>query len=1054
MFSQANHGQQLNQRQQLNQFFNEIVNNCQRLIAERLLSAEFLSDHNKYYKAVRIQIEKYNESQNEATERDLKKAYVSFEKAFSAQVTKNIKTYLSSLEKYHQQQILFAKKLKKEQEFFLKQPLPLAFESSFQIFMQESRNFLTAVKDYKNDFERNKHGSMFDKLSSVLDDLNNFENTIRKMEKSKDIYFEIVSKKGEELASIPVHLRTNKLCLAAVKNNFIALCYVPWPEISALSSEHKKIAIQGLKQNLKAILNLPKPDQGKLNPILKELYLYAVKSNGHALAYFTEPHDNNREDFKDIYLAALEQNGHALKHIPERELKLNGDLITAALRKTGLALKHVPIDLVTAKHFEMAVKADERALHIILDDPKLKAKLYDDMFIAPKDRYELFLTLVKQYGLSLNKIPPVLWTKDEYEKLKLCTKEEYENQIFTVDEYKTLCQTAVRQNGAALEFVPEKYITKDLCMDAVKCNGMALKTIMALKNFSDALTLDESEANDKNNKTHGKNIIDKDSDIHDKGKDIPNKDKDQDQDTLNEETKNKLAPLQKNLDEVKKNENEIINNLNEIVKTALEQNGQALEFIPREKRTLKRSIIAVEQTGKAFRHVRDRFRHEVLKKVPIKKILYQNYKIIKFLPKHDKKINTEIKDYLANIKHVVVTRDLFIDYDTGLKNIYDPELWDIFLVYANAPKRQDKTIHVDQESAEALLNDLEKRGAKNINLVLLDHANQNIEAMANLKPDQIATLVSTHDIIDRVTLLGCNTAKSAKLDEEKEMIKRFIAREKETKQQTVYAASGLILVSGNVDSSEYDKLFEKIQPASKKNKDEEVVVVNHLYILSQNVSNNKTSYSMIELTRDENKQILEQKYVIDEKNIDEMANTLVPKGKHQFPFPGENSKERKYLRGGKGAQLLNEKELIAINKGIDSVDIFDPNHPKYKQHKTIYPFISSVTASDKEIGKLKNSILQRVVAAIQQSKLGRPVMVKGYAQALHVDTEKKRMHVYRTHLYPHEYTRSQFFTGAKNINETKLKHERDLAMSKMIENTNNPDKEEDTQLKSIKVIVK
>lgn len=113
------------------------------------------------------------------------------------------------------------------------------------------------------------------------------------------------------------------------------------------------------------------------------------------------------------------------------------ELYLAIIKQYGMALESVPKELITEGMCLAAVKQKGCALQFV-----------------PKEviTEEIYWAAVKQQGVALRYVPQELITEE-------------------------LCWAAVRQNGYALESVPKELKTEEMCLAAVKGNGLALEYI-------------------------------------------------------------------------------------------------------------------------------------------------------------------------------------------------------------------------------------------------------------------------------------------------------------------------------------------------------------------------------------------------------------------------------------------------------------------------------------------------------------------------------------------------------------------------------------------------
>lgn len=694
-----------------------------------------------------------------------------------------------------------------------------------------------------------------------------------------------------------------------------------------------------------------------------QVALAKVKEKWSALRYVS----HNVVNYEEICLAAIEQDNEALKLVAKE--KLSAKLLLDAMKINGKALKHVPLERLTEEIFIAALSQNGGALSSI----PLEMLTEKHCLIA-----------VGQNGLVLESVP--LAFRNE----KVCraaVKKQGEALEFVPIELRNaeLCLDAVTQEGNAYEFVPKAVDNHTIRLAAVTQNGYALDLISKKNRIAELCLVA----------------------VKQKGKAL-------------ESVPKNMRTSECCMEAVKQDGNalefvpESVEDYENIRTVALQQTGAALRHIPMEKRSLKMCVDSVMQNSLFLEYVPDDLKKIVIETITPEKILADNYAAHQYFPE-----GFDYDDhFLSGIKHIIVTKNN--------ATIKDHELKDISLVYANSPKRQNKILVTNNNDVEFLLERLEKNQAQNINLVLLDHANEKSEKIAAMDAKSVSNLLSQHPIIDRITLLGCNTAKSEKLDTEIEMIRRF--------SHSNHTA-GLILMSSIPAKEQFSTLLKFA------NLDEVYVLINPLH--------GKEHHQLLHLSKDGENLINDNMITLDNDAIKNLQNTFI-RGK-KFSFP-KSENEKKIMRDSEHTLSLKEQEKIL--ETFFKTEKFDREHPEYKQDKKKYPYLSSVTIDKQEENKLKESLLKKMSAVIRNNpEITWDIEIKGYTKSVHADLIKNRLQGSRSYLYTSQYKKSKstfFHSKKENIERKKLAEERNI-LNKELEKKNESG---DTTVKAIKVRIK
>ncbi len=731
-------------------------------------------------------------------------------------------------------------------------------------------------------------------------------------------------------------------------------------------------------------------------------WLAIIKNNPLALEFLTNYKQSNitEEQYVDLCKISVKRQGLALKHVlPEFRKK---EINTEAVKSNGLALEFIAID---DRQFDLmldSVNGNGFAIQFI-DHIKQTNLTSDQLQI-------LYLAAVKKTGLALKYIPEAL-------------------------RNKTICSDAVEQNGLALEFVPKHLTDFDMILTSVNENGIAIKFI---KNHKDYFITDEQYVElcltaVKRNYLALKHIS---------------------PDTCNREMA--LIAIKGwagNLEFIPERLRD-----REICLLAVQSDGDMLKFVPMDLRDDAMCLAAVKSRGLALEHVpiarrsdmiieesvkqnvasltfiEDNVKLKIIEKLGFENLLISDFSLLSRLPEgHD--YHSKIKDFLSTIKHIVVTKgDLYSDI----------EVKDAFRVYSESAKRKGKTIHVNRYSLNDLLKLIDKYSSQErLNLVLLGHATTSSDQIADLKVSDIIEVVADNTNINTVTLLGCNSAKSLPLEEEKVLDKNYREQLAST-ERNVY--SGVALMSDFPEAEMQKDLFKKMAT------DEQGKTTNTIYVIVTNKTNAKTN--VVTLQRDAaNNQITSTNQELNDESFAKLSK-LIGNTSGKLP-PTTKRMPVNYYRGGKATSFLSPAESEQLTEILHSNEQrYSKQHPKYKQDKKAFPFMTGISIDESEEDKLQSSLLQKVTAAIRDDyRIQQEVDVKGYTKAIHVDTKERQMKVFRTHLYDKDYKglpSQNFFTDKlDNINRKKLAEERKIELDKMTSNNKT-----ESSAKSITVRIK
>jgi hypothetical protein len=316
---------------------------------------------------------------------------------------------------------------------------------------------------------------------------------------------EIIKLHSTALEYVPKNKITFEICEIAVKENGLALQYVPidkftnveYSRICELALKQEGIALQyasidNLEYNYQYICTIAIVQNGHglkyvipdkmTNKEYLHICKYSVEENGMALKHVIADKMTNKE-YLSICKLALKQNGSALdfvifNKIPEDEYF---NICRQAVKQEGLALNYVIVDKITVQEYfnicMLAVEQEGLALNYVIVD-----KMSEDEY------FNICVLAVKQEGLALDYVQVDKMSEDEYFNIcVLAVKQEgfaLDSVIvdkITVQEYFNICMLAVEQNSSALDSVIVDKMSEDeyfnICVLAIKQNSSVLKYV-------------------------------------------------------------------------------------------------------------------------------------------------------------------------------------------------------------------------------------------------------------------------------------------------------------------------------------------------------------------------------------------------------------------------------------------------------------------------------------------------------------------------------------------------------------------------------------------------
>lgn len=816
-------------------------------------------------------------------------------------------------------------------------------------------------------------------------------------------YLKMLNEDGCSLKTIPKEDRDVALCLAAIRQNAKAIKYIPKKIKTTVLEQviHESEFLAEIGKNPDKILNnIPKElidetvaiaaIQEKfddlcflqfwrhipLKIINEKIFFHAIKIQGEVIfnSFKNIPQENQTEA---MCLAAINNNSDAFQYVAERNK--SNEVCLAAVKMNGNLLKDVPDK---NKNREMCLIA----IDTILSNRKIYFALSENVEsgikYVPIEFFteEICLKIVNKDGLLLNDIPIELRSREVCTaalKKNILSIEYIPVEVFNAE----LALSLVQENGSLLKYIPEEMRSEKICISALRSNASAI--IFVPKSIlTEEICLLVVEKNG--------NLL----------RNIP--------DEMHSE-KICIAAVRNNASAFKYIK---LDNLTEGICLALVQDDpSAISRLPEKFINEEICHVVAQYVANFFNKVPEKIRDIVIDKLGPEELLTYNYDIKNHFP-DSTDFGRRCNKFLSGVKHVVMAKHL------------DAEINDFYLLYANSEKRRGNVIYVNTKDITSLFEELNENKANEINFVLLDHATANAETMAGFSVSNITHLLKENKNINRVTLMGCSTAKSDRLDKESDLAKNLVAS-----KQTAHQPCGFILIANMPDEKEYNKLLKSLKLDAA------------CILIKMHVEGND-QYELIYINRNGENKINTQEFNLDLERVNKLKNNVV-KGK-RFNFP---KKGNVILRNNQ--KPIEEAELNLIFKICTPFDEFSKKNPSYKQVKAKYPFLSSVTINDTDIPKLKTSLFQKLVSAIQRDiDISQDILVKGYTKSLYVDTRGQARHTSDSYLYPYEnYRHSLFYTNKESIVRSKLDKNRQQLIKKM-----GTEKESDeTDFKSIKI---
>ena len=310
-----------------------------------------------------------------------------------------------------------------------------------------------------------------------------------------EVAFEAVKAHG--LALKYVHNQTSRICIAAIKQHWSAIKYV--------KKQTKKLCALAVKKNRMALgyINIKYPELfNKIRDEFKDETEYHDCDSPYKYFFFDRSEKNDRifvkhcvgcikylDNVSDaIYIDAIKEYPKVIKYAPKKIQdqfpKLKKLFVTGVsfydyldeIRKDYNFVRYLKPwilnNQIMCNEIANANGLTLQYLGYVEEDTYYLALRQNGLALKyiHRQSIELCLEAVKQNGLALEHIHFTVY----HENTDNMIIRKWDHKIST-STYLNIVQTAVAQNGLALEFAP--YQTYYVCYIAVKQNGLAIKYV-------------------------------------------------------------------------------------------------------------------------------------------------------------------------------------------------------------------------------------------------------------------------------------------------------------------------------------------------------------------------------------------------------------------------------------------------------------------------------------------------------------------------------------------------------------------------------------------------
>lgn len=350
-------------------------------------------------------------------------------------------------------------------------------------------------------------------------------------------------------------------------------------------------------------------------------------------------------------------------------------------------------------------------------------------------------------------------------------------------------------------------------------------------------------------------------------------------------------------------------------------------------------------------------------------------------------------DLLAGTKNLVVTNDSVfpVSEEDGL----------VAYTYANKESRTGKTVCASGNQLISVLKLLSRKGATDLNLVLVGHSALRSESIAGMRAIEIADLVVKFPMIKKVTLLGCMTADVKKVEAEIALVKAYQAKLAAAPEQPC----GFILLSALPDATDYSTLLSKSK-------------LDRTFVMIKDAD----QYSILYLEKNADGKIESLQRKLDEAEVYEIHACMTAGKKMAFP---KNGNEKFILRSQ--SSPLSAPELEVLDAAKIGTKRLTKAHPEYKSDKASYPFLKSFSVTS--WFDMSESLMKKLAMQIEHTHgISSPIKIKGYPKPVYADVDEKRLIVSKDELYTYK---RKFTLFADNLDRRKVEESRKDAINRM-----------------------
>jgi hypothetical protein len=423
----------------------------------------------------------------------------------------------------------------------------------------------------------------------------------------------------------------------------------------------------------------------------------------------------------------------------------------------------------------------------------------------------------------------------------------------------------------------------------------------------------------------------------------------------------------------------------EICLLAVNANGMLLEYVPHRYHDKEMCILAVNNEALALQYVDEYLKQDVIEEIGLINIISRNFQCVNYLPGDSPDYSKQIDPFIAKVQYIIVCEEN--------ENLNDKEIKDTFLAYSHSYKRYGKTIFTSNNYLELLLNviaqaKMSTENSDSLTLVLLGHAYPSASELAGFTPEHIASIIQNFAFITKVTLLGCKTAQSLMLEEEKDLIDKFLQQSIHLPKQ--FSQYGIFYSNSPVDQEHEQPLLTL---ASKKN---------FQYLLVVSLCKEHLSQCTIQLAQIQKAEgiTIIDSFITDLKAIQQ----ALPKAKGLY-LSQDHSAKSDAIVIPRSFALKTTEVLALMTLKLEQV-LAEDIAADFRAKKQIIPFLRNFKLSPALAQeKLQDSLLLKLFSLVN-SPGGAPkqsIKLKGFTDVVHVDTKDGRLISSDSHIYSDDY---------------------------------------------------